>query len=269
MLILIVVVYQLISLVTVLDLNLSVCDLHYHESVKFTYERDDGLVSSWIDHILCSRAISILVTDIYTLQSGVILSDYFPLFFKLHINHSSLSSLPATSSSKPMCIDWSEITSSHIVNFQDVLCDRLSDPLAELLSGFLPNCSAHASLLDDYFEHIMSTMLHCASYCFPCKRPSFKRVPGWKDNAGQLRRASIFWHRVREEADCPSSGVLSTIKRQAKKGINYKYAVLNADVNILFVIGLPIPSQRERRILSGWILKVSINLMLLVFLLLW
>ena len=160
----------------VLDLNLSVCDLHYRESVKFTYERDDGLVSSWIDHILCSQAISILVTDIYTLQSGVNLSDHLPLFFKLHINHSSLSSLPATSSSKPMCIDWSENTSSHIVNYQDMLCDRLSDPPAELLSCSLPNCSAHASLLDDYSEHIMSTMLHCASYCFPCKRPSSKEL---------------------------------------------------------------------------------------------
>ena len=109
-----------------------------------------------------------------------------------------------------MCIDWSEITSSHIVNYQDMLCNRLSNPPAELLScSSLPNCFAHASLLDDYSEHIMSTMLHCASYCFPCKRPSFKRVPGWKDSAGQLRRASIFWHRVWEEASCPSSGVLA------------------------------------------------------------
>ena len=128
----------------VLDLNVSVCDLHYRESVKCTYERDDGLVRSWIDHVLCSQAISILVTDIYTLQSGVNLSDHLPLFFTLHINHSSLSSLPATSSSKPICIDWSEITSSHIDNYQDMLCDRLSDPPAELLSCSLPNCSAHA-----------------------------------------------------------------------------------------------------------------------------
>ena len=163
-----------------------------------------------------------------------------------------------------MCIDWSEI----IANYQDMLCDRLSDPPAELLSCSLPNCSAHASLLDDYSEHIMSTMLHCASYCFPCKRLSFKRVPDWEDSAGQLRRASIFWHRVWEETSCPSSGVLYTMKRQAKKGINLKYAVLNGDANILFVIGLPIPSQRERKIIFGWMLKVSINLMLLVFLLL-
>ena len=123
------------------------------------------------------------------------------MFFKLHINNSSLSSLPATSSSKPICIDWSEITSSHIVNYQDMLCDRLSDPPVELLSCSLPNCSAHASLLDDYSEHIMSTMLHCASYCCPCKRPSFKRVPVWKDSASPLRRTSIFWHRVWEETE--------------------------------------------------------------------
>ena len=66
MLILVVVVYISADLLSV-KFDLSVCDLHYHESVKFTYERDDGLVLSWIDHILCLQAISILVTDIYTL----------------------------------------------------------------------------------------------------------------------------------------------------------------------------------------------------------
>ena len=50
MLIFIVVVYQLILSDFVLDFNLSVCNIHYRESVKFTYERDDGLVRSWINH---------------------------------------------------------------------------------------------------------------------------------------------------------------------------------------------------------------------------
>ena len=42
-------------------------------------------------------------------------------------------------------------------------------------------------------------------------------------SAEQLRRASIFWHRVWEEACCPSSGMLFTIKRKAKK--RYKFEV--------------------------------------------
>ena len=36
------------------DLNLSVCDLQFRDNIHYTYERDDGLVRSWIDHILCS-----------------------------------------------------------------------------------------------------------------------------------------------------------------------------------------------------------------------
>ena len=67
MLILVVVVYISADLLSCVKFDLSVCDLHYHELVKFTYERDDGLVLSWIDHILCLQAISILVTDIYTI----------------------------------------------------------------------------------------------------------------------------------------------------------------------------------------------------------
>ena len=70
--------------------------------------------------ILCSQRISILVTDIYTHFSLVLTY----LFLKLCINHSSLSSLPATASSKHVCIDWSAMTSSDIANYQDMLCDR-------------------------------------------------------------------------------------------------------------------------------------------------
>ena len=65
---------------------------------------------------------------------------------------------------KPMYIDWSEITSSHIVNYQDMLCDRLSDPPADHLSCSLPNCSAHASLLDDSSEH--NYYVHYVTLCF-------------------------------------------------------------------------------------------------------
>ena len=118
-----------------------------------------------------------------------------------------------------MCIDWSEITSSHIANYQDMLCDRLFDPPAELLSCSLPNCFAHASLLDDYSEHIMSTMLHCASYCFPCKRPSFKRVPGWKDSAGQLKGPQYFGTGYGKRLAVLHQVCYLPTKRQAKKKV--------------------------------------------------
>ena len=36
------------------EMSLHACDLSFHSSVKFTFERGDGLARSWIDHILCS-----------------------------------------------------------------------------------------------------------------------------------------------------------------------------------------------------------------------
>ena len=36
------------------DLNVVACDLSHRNSIGFTYERDDGIVRSWIDHIICS-----------------------------------------------------------------------------------------------------------------------------------------------------------------------------------------------------------------------
>ena len=74
--------------------SLSACDLSFHNTVGFTYERDDGLVQSWIDHILCSSSSLSLVSNVYTLHSGCELSDHFPLCHTLclalpHTPHTS------------------------------------------------------------------------------------------------------------------------------------------------------------------------------------
>ena len=40
------------------ELNLCVRDLDYQTSVNYTFESNDGLSRSWIDHIVCSRLSS-------------------------------------------------------------------------------------------------------------------------------------------------------------------------------------------------------------------
>ena len=116
------------------------------------------------------------------------------------------------------------MTSHHITSYQDMVSERLSIPPAELVSFSLPDCSIHNHLLDSYTEQIVTTLLHCASRCFPLRTPSAsKSVVGWNENANHLKNASKFWHKVWEEAGCPSTGVLSAIKIKAKK--RYKYEV--------------------------------------------
>ena len=73
----------LCSFMTELDLVAS--DLQYKDSILFTYERDGGgLCRSWIDHILCSRSCSTLVSNTFASHSGSNLSDHSPLFFSIH-----------------------------------------------------------------------------------------------------------------------------------------------------------------------------------------
>ena len=60
-----------------LEFDLVSFDLH--TSITHTYERDDGLVTSWPDHFLASSSLACNISSVKTLQSGSILSDHFPL----------------------------------------------------------------------------------------------------------------------------------------------------------------------------------------------
>ena len=96
--------------------------------------------------------------------------------------------------------------------------------LNDCLTPQLIFCVAiHDSLLDGYADHIMNTLLDCALRCLPCRTISPRKIVGWNDSTGKLKKASVFWHKVWEEAGCPTSGVLSAIKRHAKK--RYKYEI--------------------------------------------
>ena len=80
------------------DLNVVACDLSHRNSIGFTYERDDGIVRSWIDHIICSQSLCPSITNVHTSKSGTNLSDHLPLFFNLEISFSAISNpLPPSS----------------------------------------------------------------------------------------------------------------------------------------------------------------------------
>ena len=154
----------------------------------------------------------------HSVSSGANMSDHLPLSFQLHIPCASINTLPSSVSSKPKaCINWSKVTPSTVMMYQQMVLGKLADPPVEFLQCSSPSCSVHASLLDNYASHFVSTLLDSASSCFPCHSASKPRVPGWNESAGKLKELSIFWNRAWTEAGCPSAGVLSTIKRHAKK----------------------------------------------------
>ena len=72
------------------ELDMSVCDLPFKTSVRYTYEGSQSPPPpppppppTWIDHVLCFASHSSLATDVYSIRSGHILSDHFPYVFPL------------------------------------------------------------------------------------------------------------------------------------------------------------------------------------------
>ena len=105
-----------------------------------------------------------------------------------------------------------------VENFCALLSQHLPTLPTEVANCYDPNCLSHLPALDDYAEQLVSTLISCS---FPCVSSSkAKSLPGWTDGAGDLKRASCFWHKVWVEAGCPTAGVLSQ-----KTQCRFKYAV--------------------------------------------
>ena len=95
-----------------------------------------------------------------------------------------------------------------------------------ILNCSSPTCSHHHEALDSYSQHLVSTVLECASQCIPMHKSTpgaVRNLTGWNHGADKLKEATRFWHKVWEEAGCPSSGVLFNVKKHSKA--RFKYAV--------------------------------------------
>ena len=204
-------------------------DLQYKDSILFTYERDGGgLCRSWIDHILCSRSCSTLVSNTFASHSGSNLSDHSPLFFSIHADcQSPTCSSPAAPSSPsfPPKIDWSKASVDDVDKYCGLVDHFLPSLSSDVTSCSSPDCSVHYDALDSFAQSLLLCLKSCSLKSFPCVSPSPSSshgLPGWNDFARKLRERSAFWHKVWVQAGCPSSGVLCSIKRSAKSRFKYE-----------------------------------------------
>ena len=98
-------------------------------------------------------------------------------------------------------------------------------PLFQMSCKFAqPRIASHIYLLlTMHAKKLFFCLYHAGQQCFPqlCKRA--KVMPGWNDSVRLLRSKALFWNRLWSDNGCPSSGVLSQIRRKAKS--RYKYAV--------------------------------------------
>ena len=151
----------------------------------------------------------------------VYISDHLPLCFLLQIQSLISTPSPSPHPAKRLCINWSKASPADLENYCSMASSNLPAFPSEVCSCSSADCSSHHIMLDTYAQHIVHTLHNCALRCVPSHIPPSRRIVGWKDGAGVFKEASNFWYKVWVEAGCPSSGVLFSIKKNAKR--RYKY----------------------------------------------
>ena len=76
-------------------------------------------------------------------------------------------------------------------------CNRLSQCIdvlpSDVTNCVAANCTKHQAMLDSYAQSLVSSLLHCASECFPTYTvKSDKRLVGWNDSACLFKKTANF-----------------------------------------------------------------------------
>ena len=131
-------------------------------------------------------------------------------------------------------IDRSKATTAIVQNDCDMLSHCIGALPSDVSNCVAANCKHDQDILDSYAQDLVFCLLDCASKCFPTYTvTSARRLVGWKDSAGLLKKTANFWYKVWEEAGCPTSGVLFQIKKSAKTRYKYEVRRLKRRQNIM------------------------------------
>ena len=183
------------------DRHLSAADLAFEDSVKFTYERDDGLARSWVDHVVCNNSLIPLLSNIDSVSTGTNLSDHHLLNFNVNITISTCSVSSCSSGVSFSGFDWDKATASQFEGCRDNVAARLPSLSSDVVVCCDADCDSHIKDIDLCCYKLLDCLFDSASVNVPCR--AVRRRPnlaGWNDVAGHLKSGSNFWHRIWCEA---------------------------------------------------------------------
>ena len=145
------------------DMNLTACDLFFRQEIKYTYERDDTMARSWIDHVLCTQSFSSSLSDVYHQSwrplSSLFSTSYQVLGSSLFPSVFSLSYFPLGLKSPPRMLNCKESVRDHISPFP-----------SEIFNCTHTKCFCRQAL-DRYAENLTTCLLNCAFECLKYEQP--------------------------------------------------------------------------------------------------
>ena len=172
----------------------------------FTYCSDDGLMQSWIDHVVCTSSLNNLIESVLVIND-IICSDHrpFPVTFGDVISQPSDDKHMLTSNHiRSARYDWS-VANSVVINLYQHQLDQ------HLESVCLPRClvqrgncccteAAHYTILSDYYNGVIASVQRASEIAIPLTvhwQNSKHNVPGWNEFVDEkhdlVREAFLDW----------------------------------------------------------------------------
>ena len=190
------------------ETNLCAVDLYFHDSINYTYERDDGQVTSWPDHIFTLRHHCSLITGVTTIHSASNYSHHLPLTFSIEANLGpsySASYLSCISSTAPtnVSVDWSRVTFDAIEKYIATVQSTLPVLSPDVYCCSEVSCSLHQDTIDSYCNELLSCLTSAASCCIPIKTRRYKTWPGWNDHVRDYNNSACLWNKIWVRSSVP------------------------------------------------------------------
>jgi len=192
----------------------------------YTYCSDNGLNLSWIDHILCSRSVDILLSSLSVLYDYVS-SDHKPLSvcltnFTSSQNPQDCSSNCSLTNDNFMQHDWAKADQYQLTLFHndvDLYLSNVQIPKCLVCcSEYFCTDPSHHSAIEQYYDDVFSAIHLAANNCIPLKRFNWCEfsVPGWnefvQDKHDLSRQAFMDWVAVGK----PHDGLEVTLMRKTR-----------------------------------------------------
>ena len=174
-------------------------------SGTFTYISDAHLTTSWLDHVLCSFNMNVLINSLHVLDK-LPCSDHLPMvvIFDIDIN----VSLPTQVSTDDVItsFNWSKATVDDISSYSrtaDIELRSINVPGGLMCRDMHCHDVHHLESIDVFYSDICNALAHSSAQCIDvCRTGTLKGfiVPGFNEHVKTLhteaRNANIIWRNI-------------------------------------------------------------------------
>ena len=194
-----------------------------------TYISDDGLRSTWIDHIVCSANFDDKILDVEVLQD-VIMSDHRPLVFKMECSLDIQDNDCVTADDTHRRYTQWNLCNNYILQHYQMTVDKLLQnvqfPYRILATGLDTNDLREA--INTFYCDIIYCLRMACDICIPYRGVRdnlYNNIPGWNTHVKELLDIAREWYLVWRDYGKPRSGVWheNMCKSRAKFKLALRY----------------------------------------------